>query len=99
MPTFGCKCKLLNFGFGMLFCLTICLKIGDTILPNSGFGRYCISRNFHEKIFSRIWLKQTFCEFLFSRLYKGSLHIIESVGPMSKLTIVTKHQSLAHFSA
>ena len=32
---------------------------------------YCISRNFREKIFSRIWLKQTFCKFLYSRLSKG----------------------------
>ena len=33
---------------------------------------YSISRNFRGKIFSRIWLRQTFREFLFSRLSKGS---------------------------
>ena len=50
---------------------------GIPLLPTGGSSpalrtKYCISRNFRGKIFSRIWLKQTFREFLFSRLSKGS---------------------------
>ena len=37
--------------------------------------KYCISRNFRGKIFSRIWLRHTFREFLFSRLSKGSFKL------------------------
>ena len=41
--------------------------------------KYCVSRNVYDKIFSQIWLKQTF-RFLLSRLSKAK--------PTTKLTIV-----------
>ena len=40
---------------------------------------YSISRNFRWKVFSRIWLRQTFSEFLSSRLSKGSCKLAYNV--------------------
>ena len=64
-PTFG------------LFCLIAshCIPMFD-LYQYSNFtvesAMYCISRNFHRKLFSRIWLGHTFASFLFSRLSKGN---------------------------
>ena len=48
---------------------------------------YCISRNFRGKIFSGIWLKQTFRESLFLQLFKRScnLHIVDHRVSLSML--------------
>ena len=86
MRNFLCKVK----GFTPMHFLNECRMLKNTI-----------SRNFCEKIFSGIWLKQTFREFLFSTIVQRELYILESVGPISKFTIMTivaKHQS-AHFPA
>ena len=68
-----------------------------SILPSRFISsKYCTSRNFRGKIFSRIWLRQTFREFLFSRLSKGSCKLAQSRA-MSKFTIVSEQPSSAHF--
>ena len=36
-----------------------------TKFKNVSILKYCVSRNFREKIFSRIWLRQTFPECVF----------------------------------
>ena len=47
----------------------VTLNLGNNAI--NYLAKYCISGNFRGKIFPRIWLRQTFREFLFSRLSKG----------------------------
>ena len=57
---------------------------------------YCRSRNFQRRIFSQIWLKQTFREFLFSSLCKGSCNLYR-VDHLSKPINVPNQPFSAHF--
>ena len=56
------------------------------------FTYYCINRNYRE--FGTDILRV----FIFV-IVQMELHIVEPIGPMSKLTIVTIHQSSTHFPA
>ena len=52
--------------------------------------------NFHQRFFTDLALADILRAFIFG-IVQRELHILGSVGPISKLKIVTKHQSLAHF--
>ena len=95
--------KLISHSLSTYPCDRIVLRVNKNqshLIEPHYYTGYCISRNFREKIFSQISLRQTFCEFLFSWIVQKELHKVEPIkGPINKLTIVIIHQSSAHFTA